>query len=204
MVPIRVPVPRKALVRIQSQSPAVSDLQSCQQEIFMVIQNFATLDAYLATPGNECYIQLDATDYILPYTSVEIQIGVTPVDPSTWTPWSVGVYLTPADTTPALAIASICTQLRAYVNQMVRLGFPAFDSFKFGIRGTTELKILMPWGILGAGGFNTDGPDGVEGAVAGLPGIDHPLWFGIIGPRRHCFRVLPTYPGPYYGSIPIG
>jgi hypothetical protein len=202
MFPIRIPLPLAALTRIVSQTAEPSDLQSCQAELTFTVRNYADTDTYLATPGNQYYVSINDTNNILPYTVVRFNIGITPVAPSAWSPYSAGLWVTAADTTPALAAARLAAQMNLFAQTMVSWGYPAFRSFRAQANGM-DIRIRMPWGMLGILDYDTDGPDGAEAVVVGFGGVDHPLWFSLLGPRRHCLRVLPTYPGPYYGD-PIG
>lgn len=197
-----IPIPRAALTRIVSQSAHPSDLQSCQAEIFLTVVNFTDTDTFLATPGNLYFLQIADVDSILPYTLLRFNIGVTPVNSSAWSPYSAILWVTAADTTPALAAATLAAQINLYAQTMVSWGYPAFKSLRADANGM-DIRIRMPWGMLGPLAYTTDGPNGEEAVTRGNPGVDHPLWFSLLGPRRHCLRVIPTYPGPYYGN-PIG
>jgi hypothetical protein len=199
---MNIPLPRAALTRLVCQSARPSELQSCQADLTMTVRNYTDTATYLATPGNQYYVSITDVDNILPWTLLRINIGVTPVTPSGWSAYAAVLWVTAADTTPALAAARLASQLNLYAQTMVSWGYKAFKSMRAAANGM-DLHIWMPWGMLGLLDYDTDGPDGSEAVVVGFPGVDHPLWFSLLGPRRHCLRVLPTYPGPYYGD-PIG
>ena len=198
---IRIPIPQAALTRIPHQHLKVSDLQSCQQSFRWAVRNFTDTAAYLATPGNDYYVEITDANNILPYTTTRFNISDTPQNPALWDPFAGDLWLTAADTTPALAAATLAAQINLFAQLMVGRKYPAFKSMR--ARSTaTEVEFYMPWGMLGAPSTATDGPD--PAPIIDLePGVDNPLWFSLLGPRRHCMRIIPTYPGPYYGD-PIG
>lgn len=204
MQPLRAPIPPRALTRLRRQAAVVTDFQSCQQTFSWHASTYTVAGAWLATPGNDYYIQIGDGHQILPYTSIQFPITTTaPVDPGTWEPWEAGLYLTPGETTDALAAAFLAVQINQFFRAMVADGYPAFRSMKAVVVGDT-IVFYLAWGMIGNQSYDGDGPLGEGAFVDLLPGVDNPLWFGIIGPRRHAFRVLPTYPGPYYGPPPIG
>lgn len=197
----RIPIPIKALRRLKRQAFRVDNLHSTQQQFSFQCSTYATLAAYLVTPGNDCFIEVVDPSQVLPYTTNDYQISVTPVSPSTWTAYGAQFWLTAADNTPALAAITLAGHFNTYFG-MLRQQFPAFASGIARASGS-ELIVELPWGVLGLSAASADGPLGSESLTSMFPGVDHPLWFGIVGHRRHCFRVPPRYPGPYYGS-PIG
>lgn len=200
MNPIRIPLPRAALTRIVSQSAKPSDLQSCQAEITMIVADFTSTAAFIAGMG-AYYLSIDDVDNILPWTLLRFNIFDTP---QTLAPnaYSANLWLTAADDTRAKAAATLAAQINLYAQTVASWGYPAFRTMRATSNGS-DLTIRMPWGMLGTLGYANDGPDGQEAVTVGFPGVDHPLWFSLLGPRRHCLRVVPTYPGPYYGD-PIG
>lgn len=199
---IRIPIPQAALTRIRNQSTSVSDLQSCQAELSFVVRNFTDTAAYLATPGNLYFLQVGDTDNVLPWTLLRFNINDTPQGPGFWTATVANLWVTAADTTPTLAAITLAAQINLYAQTMVSWGYPAFKSLRAQANGI-EVRIRFPWGMLGPLVYTTDGPDAAEAVTLLFDGVDHPLWFSLLGPRRHCMRVIPTYPGPYYGD-PIG
>lgn len=200
---IHAPVPIGALTRIRRQALVVTDFQSCQQTFEFHALSFGALTTWLATPGNDCLIEISDNHQILPYTSLQMPVGVTPVLPSTWEPWEAGLYLTSDQISAELGATVLVTQINAFFRAMVGRGFRAFKSAK-AQRVGEYVQIYLPWGMIGTGAGSGDGPQGPEQVRDILPGVDNPLWFGIIGPKRHAFRVQPRYPGPYYGPPPIG
>jgi hypothetical protein len=201
---LHIPIPPRAMTRLRRQAAVVTNFQSCQQTFSWHASTFTVAGAWIATPGNDYYIQIGDGHQILPYTSVQFPITVTaPIDPTTWRPWEAGLYLTPSESTDALAAAFLATQINQFYRAMAGGGFPAFSSMRAVASGAT-IVFYLAWGMLGNQSFDGDGPLGDGAFVDLLPGVDNPLWFGIIGPRRHAFRVQPRYSGPYYGPPPIG
>lgn len=208
MQTVHAPIPSCALTRIRHQGLVVNDFQSCQNTFFWRASNYYDTDLYLATPGNECYVEIDDGNQILPYSRLQLFITtLAPIDPATWQPWLADLYIRADETTPTQAAAFLVIQINAFYRAMVARGYPAFKSMRARAVGP-EIEFFQPWGLLGNGAYSGDGPMGPEAFTDGVPGVDNPLWFGIIGPKRHAFRVAPRYPGPYYGSYeersPIG
>lgn len=204
MQPLRAPIPPRALTRLRRQAAVVTDFQSCQQTFSWHASSDNDAANWLAIPGNDYYIQISDGHQILPYSSIQFPIQTSsPVNPSSWTPWQAGLWLEPGETTAALSAVFLSTQINHFYRAMVAAGYPAFRSMRAVPVGDT-IVFYLAWGMLGNQSYDGDGPLGEGAFVDLLPGVDNPLWFGIIGPRRHAFRVLPTYPGPYYGPPPIG
>lgn len=196
-----IPVPFRALRRLKRQALHVDHLHSTQQQFSFQCSTFAALGAYLATPGNDCTIEVTDTNHVLPYTVLDFELTVTPGSPAFWSASYADFWLTAADSTAALAAITLAGQFNQYFGLM-RQHYPAFASGRARANGN-ELFVELPWGVLGTTSVTATGPLGPEALTNMFPGVDNPLWFGIVGMKRHCFRVPPRYPGPYYGN-PIG
>lgn len=204
MQTVHVPIPPGAMTRIRRQAMVVSNFQSCQQTFSWHASTYVTAAAWLVGNPGEYLVEIGDGHQILPYTSVQFFIGTDlPVDPATWQPWLADLYLTPSETTDSAAAAFLATQINAFYRAMVGRGFKAFESMRAVANGAS-IVFYLAWGMLGSGSFGGDGPMAQEAFTEGVPGVDNPLWFGIIGPKRHAFRVAPRYSGPYYGPPPIG
>jgi hypothetical protein len=194
--------PRGAITRIRSQTASPSVLQSCQQEITVRCVDYTTLGTYLATPGHVWVWTVGDHNQILPYTSLGFRVALdAKTQPDA--PWADELFLTAADTTAALAAARLASQINTFAATMGAI-YPDVRSLR-AASNDADLTIYMPWGMLGVADlFDVNGPLGEEGAAVGNPGVDNPLVFGIIGPRRHVFRVNFPFRSDYYGEIPIG
>jgi hypothetical protein len=198
--------PRKAIRRLRGRGPRVSAFQSVQSEISLLGFTATELQTFLTGPPIEAFASIifDDIDQILPFTTLEIRIGMT-VAPGVDDAFTCNTFVT-AGQTAAQAVAQVCTQINAYA-RVFGLQYPDMASLH-AMRDPSSVQpaflFQMPWGMLGATTFLWDGPNSGEGAN-GNPGVDNPLIFGLIAKRRHVFIVRNPYRDDYYGGdLPIG
>jgi hypothetical protein len=200
MLPIRSHFPRQAIHRIPHQGSHVPPLMSCQGELFLRAPTYSALSTFLSSPGNVCQLIITDTHQILPYTTLTFQINLD--SPSTTdTPYIGYLYLTPTENTTGAAAIFLAQQINDYANEF-RLKHPDMASLHARAFDVATI-IYLPWGMTGTPLATYTGPGGVESLFIGVPGVDHPLIYGLIAKRRHVFRVRFPFQDDYYGRAPL-
>jgi len=201
MLPVPGSFPRAAIFRLGVQSAFPSQLQSVQQGIAWLVKNYADTATYLGTPANEYFVTALDFHQVLPYTSLRFQIDID-APTTTDEPWLANLWVENTDTTPALAAIRLAGQINDFA-RVQGASFPDMRSLR-AVAVTNAVYIYLPWGMIGSNGIGTqDGPDGAEAAALLFGGVDNPLVAGIIGPKRHIFRVNFPFSDPYYGAPPV-
>jgi len=197
--------PQSAIRRLPQQAAIVNTLHSCHQEIVVPGFTTAELASFKTGPPAADYASLLVRDHnqILPYTTLEFLIDVDSRYGAD-TPYACNLW-TDTGNTAAQATAQMVAQINVYA-RVFGVQFPDMANMRArAISGDPDNSfiIYMPWGMLGEADFDWDGPN-PEGVLPGNFGVDNPLIFGIIGPRRHVFGVRYPYRDDYYGDVEIG
>lgn len=201
MLPVPGSFPRAAIFRLGVQTDHPSQLQSVQQGIAWTVSNYADTATYLGTPANEYFVTALDFHQVLPYTSIRFQVDID-APTTTDEPWLANLWLENTDTTPALAAIRLAGQINDFA-RVTSAVYPDMRSLNARAVGG-DVNIYLPWGMIGNSGLGAqDGPNGAESALILFAGVDNPLVAGIIGPKRHVFRVNFPFSDPYYGEPPI-
>jgi hypothetical protein len=159
---------------------------------------YAQVGTWEATPGQFVDIAIDDTQQIMPYTQTAFNI-TQDAPAGANTPYQGYFFLTAADSTKALAAVTISGQLNAWI-ATYRAQFPDIGAM-YARALNTELHIFMPYGMTGTMSASMLGPDNPGAFNPGVPGVDNPLAYGILGKRRHIFLCVYPFRGDYYDLV---
>jgi hypothetical protein len=203
-------LPPRLVRRIPKQLPKPDPIHSSQAEIYWTaVSSDAQIAAWLTgPPSHPCgSLTVDDTHQILPYTTLEFTFksGGTPFAADT--PYQCNLFSSTGQSNAQVRDRFV-TQINAYAATWGRL-FPDMRSLRAiptdpVMPGEKSLRIFLPWGMLGAASFTLDGPLSTSVIVGANIGIDNPLFYSILGKRRHVFGIRNPYRPDYYGDQPIG
>lgn len=185
--------PRKALRYFIKQTEGLSPIQSRQQEILVTVDTALAISTYnIANPLATCTIEVTETEAF--YLSGGITFWLSCVGDG-YVPLANDDgrcnLIAQVGWTAAQVRDGFITQLNAYARSMHAPTDGYYDTLK-ALPGTAAdtLRLLMPIGTVGAPGLPIPvvGPAPLD-AVLTFTGRVVPLAPGIIGPRRHIFRV---------------
>ncbi len=194
-------IPSVAITRHVVETDYPGLLDTVQQSFAFVAPAYATLAAWMAAHfGEPMSVLILDHNRILPYTALEILVWAGTAY-STNTLYEINAVVPASATTPALAAAAIRDAINAWRVQF-QGDAPDLASLRVA-SDTLGVLVFMPFGMLGTADVTYTGPAGSEGWNPIHDGVDNPLWYGIVGPRRHCMRVQAGYGIPYYGDPPL-
>ena len=211
MFKIPIHLPKSALVRLPTRATETGGLppnrlHSSKQETWLVMFSDAQLQTFLTGPPIETFASLtfQDADQILPYTTLEFQIGHTAA-PGADTPWQCGLFTTTGQTA-VQAGAQLAAQINLYASTM-GAQYPDMRSLHAmaGVVATVPTLIIqMPWGMRGGANYTYAGPGGYGALSRGPDGVDNPLFLALWDKKRAIFPVRYPYRDDYYGDVPIG
>jgi hypothetical protein len=188
---------------------------SVQQELVIAVVSSADLLTWQGVGGvtHSCQtIEVTDADQILPFTTLSLSISeeTTPGGPGTQ-PWNIEIELDTGATQNANA-QMIKLAIESWVRGYGYSNVPAYEDLRsMSVEvtpstgaGPATVTWRMPWGMLGTVSYTADGPLGAQTAAPGFDGVDNPVVYGILGPRRHVFSVRGEFEDDYYGDVPIG
>jgi hypothetical protein len=199
--------PANAIRRIRQQAPTVGPMQSCQSEVLFFPLNYLIVKDFIdGVGGQDAQAVIRDANMILPYSTLTFQFcadGPKPAD----TPYLCNLLIINTHTTFLITAAAIAYQ----INEWVRAFKPTvrnLNGMYARINGTNPnigVKLYLPWGMLGNRlDTNLSVPMFPDNTWYGtdFPGVDNPLVFGQIGPRKHVFAVHYPFEDLYYGDAP--
>lgn len=193
---INVPWPRRALKFFIRQAAQLSPIQSRQQEILVTVDTALAIFTYnAANPGATTTIEVTNIETFYPGGGIIFWMWRSdePAPP----PNDTGRcnLIATVGWTAAQVRDGFVAQINAYARSMHVLNDGYYDTLKaIPATATDQFRLLMPIGTVGApSAITVVGPVPID-AVLTFAGRSVPLAPGIIGPRRHIFRV--PYPVP--------
>ena len=197
-IPQRIPL--SALRRIVIAGPRCSPMQSCHQDIVVSGFTDANVQAWATAHPLAPYMSLVVTDVdnILPFTQLEFRIAST-VAAGVDDAGLCNIVTTAGQTAPQVSITAQA-QINAWAQNFGRT-FRNLKSMRASRSNvsTSDFIIFMPWGMLSLAIFT---PTGLAAATR-FPGVDNPLFYSILGKRRHVFGVTHGESSYYYYSEQI-
>jgi hypothetical protein len=208
-MPFKVPnvrFPQHAIRRLPRQASAVHYPYSCQQEIVVTCPSNAQLSTWLDGPPSHSRLTILLQDFdrVLPFTTLTFTSVADDEGPAPHTGFECNMTTETGAGSQDVRDYWI-EQINDYATQMATR-YPNMRSLKALtvstlIPGFYRMRILMPFGMIGAAGPIYSGPVSGE-ARAEFSGVDNPTVYGILGKRRHVFGVKNPLLGPYYGPVP--
>jgi hypothetical protein len=183
--------PRQALQYFLRQTAGLSPIQSRQQEILVTVDTALAIFTYnAANPGATTTIEVTNTEAFYPGGGIIFWMWRSdePAPP----PNDDGRcnLIAQVGWTAAQVRDGFVAQINAYARSMHVPTDAYYDSLKaIPTTAADQFRLLMPIGTVGApSAINIVGPVPID-AVLTFGGVVVPLAPGIIGPRRHIFRV---------------